>query len=105
MTKLLDKALVSVRRLPPVNPDEIARAMLSLLGRARVRLKISTRPTFWMCWKALRGRVAASLPRRPMLQPLSPVLIHEAALYPTCCSEYCEYRRSFLVRFRERRRE
>jgi hypothetical protein len=30
MTKLLDKALDTVRRLPPANQDEIARAMLSL---------------------------------------------------------------------------
>ena len=30
MTKLLDTALDTVRRLPPANQDEIARAMLSL---------------------------------------------------------------------------
>ncbi len=30
MTKLLDKALETVRRLPPANQDEIARAMLNL---------------------------------------------------------------------------
>jgi hypothetical protein len=30
MTKLLDKALDTVRRLPPAEQDEIARAMLSL---------------------------------------------------------------------------
>lgn len=30
MTKLLDKAFDAVRRLPPSNQDEIARAMLSL---------------------------------------------------------------------------
>jgi len=30
MTKLLDKALDTVRRLPPANQDEIARATLSL---------------------------------------------------------------------------
>jgi hypothetical protein len=32
MTKLLDKALEAVRRLPPGTQDEIARAMLSLAG-------------------------------------------------------------------------
>jgi hypothetical protein len=32
MTKLLEKALDAVRRLPPENQDEIARAMLSLAG-------------------------------------------------------------------------
>jgi hypothetical protein len=32
MTKLLEKALEAVRRLPPYNQDEIARAMLSLAG-------------------------------------------------------------------------
>ena len=32
MTKLLDKALEAVRRLPPDRQDEIARAMLSLAG-------------------------------------------------------------------------
>ncbi|HLH48141.1 MAG TPA: hypothetical protein VKV96_02265 [Roseiarcus sp.] len=30
MSKLLDKAFDAVRRLPPANQDEIARAMLSL---------------------------------------------------------------------------
>ncbi|MGK2872649.1 MAG: hypothetical protein ACSLFL_10390, partial [Alphaproteobacteria bacterium] len=30
MTKLLEKALAAVRRLPPGNQDEIARAMLHL---------------------------------------------------------------------------
>ncbi len=30
MTKLLDKALETVRQLPPANQDEIARAMLNL---------------------------------------------------------------------------
>jgi len=30
MTKLLEKALAAVRRLPPDSQDEIARAMLSL---------------------------------------------------------------------------
>ncbi len=32
MTKLLDLALETVRRLPPVDQDEIARAMLCLAG-------------------------------------------------------------------------
>jgi len=32
MTKLLDQALETVRRLPPDSQDEIARAMLSLAG-------------------------------------------------------------------------
>jgi hypothetical protein len=32
MTKLLEKALEIVRLLPPDNQDEIARAMLSLVG-------------------------------------------------------------------------
>jgi hypothetical protein len=32
MTKLLDKALEAVRRLPPGSQDEIARAMLTLSG-------------------------------------------------------------------------
>jgi len=32
MTKLLDKALETVRRLPPDSQDEIARAMLTLAG-------------------------------------------------------------------------
>jgi len=32
MTKLLEKALEAVRRLPPDSQDEIARAMLSLTG-------------------------------------------------------------------------
>jgi hypothetical protein len=32
MTKLLDKALEAVRRLPPSSQDEIAHAMLSLAG-------------------------------------------------------------------------
>ncbi len=32
MTKLLEKALDAVRRLPPDSQDEIARAMLSLVG-------------------------------------------------------------------------
>jgi hypothetical protein len=32
MTKLLEKALEAVRRLPPEGQDEIARAMLSLAG-------------------------------------------------------------------------
>jgi hypothetical protein len=32
MTKLLEKALEAVRRLPPDSQDEIARAMLSLAG-------------------------------------------------------------------------
>jgi hypothetical protein len=32
MTKLLDKALEAVRRLPPDTQDEIARAMLTLAG-------------------------------------------------------------------------
>ena len=32
MTKLLEKALEAVRRLPPANQDEIAHAMLSLSG-------------------------------------------------------------------------
>ena len=32
MTKLLEKALAAVRRLPPDSQDEIARAMLSLAG-------------------------------------------------------------------------
>jgi hypothetical protein len=32
MTKLLEKALEAVRRLPPESQDEIARAMLSLSG-------------------------------------------------------------------------
>jgi Ca2+-binding EF-hand superfamily protein len=32
MTKLLDKALEAVRRLPPSSQDEIARAMLNLAG-------------------------------------------------------------------------
>ncbi|CCD90017.1 conserved protein of unknown function [Bradyrhizobium sp. ORS 285] len=32
MTKLLDKALEAIRRLPPHDQDEIARAMLSLAG-------------------------------------------------------------------------
>jgi hypothetical protein len=34
MTKLLDKALEAVRRLPPGNQDEIAHAMLTLAGDA-----------------------------------------------------------------------
>ena len=33
MTKLLDKALETVRRLPADSQDEIARAMLTLAGR------------------------------------------------------------------------
>jgi predicted transcriptional regulator len=33
MTKLLDKALEAVRRLPPSSQDEIAHAMLALAGR------------------------------------------------------------------------
>jgi len=32
MTKLLEKALEAVRRLPPDGQDEIARAMLALTG-------------------------------------------------------------------------
>jgi len=32
MTKLLERALEAVRRLPPDGQDEIARAMLSLAG-------------------------------------------------------------------------
>jgi hypothetical protein len=32
MTKLLEKALEAVRRLPPGTQDEIARAMLALAG-------------------------------------------------------------------------
>jgi DNA-binding TFAR19-related protein (PDSD5 family) len=32
MTKLLERALEAVRRLPPDRQDEIARAMLSLAG-------------------------------------------------------------------------
>jgi hypothetical protein len=32
MTKLLERALEAVRRLPPDSQDEIARAMLSLAG-------------------------------------------------------------------------
>jgi hypothetical protein len=32
MTKLLEKALETVRRLPPDSQDEIARAMLALAG-------------------------------------------------------------------------
>jgi hypothetical protein len=32
MTKLLEKALEAVRRLPPSSQDEIARAMLNLAG-------------------------------------------------------------------------
>jgi hypothetical protein len=32
MTKLLDKALEAVRRLPPSSQDEIAQAMLTLAG-------------------------------------------------------------------------
>jgi len=32
MTKLLDKAVTAVRRLPPEMQDEIARAMLALAG-------------------------------------------------------------------------
>ena len=32
MTKLLEKALEAVRRLPPDSQDEIARAMLTLAG-------------------------------------------------------------------------
>jgi hypothetical protein len=32
MTKLLEKALEAVRRLPPASQDEIARAMLTLSG-------------------------------------------------------------------------
>jgi hypothetical protein len=32
MTKLLEKALATVRLLPPENQDEIARAMLALAG-------------------------------------------------------------------------
>jgi hypothetical protein len=32
MTKLLEKALEAVRRLPPSTQDEIARAMLALAG-------------------------------------------------------------------------
>jgi hypothetical protein len=32
MTKLLEKALETVRQLPPDSQDEIARAMLSLAG-------------------------------------------------------------------------
>ncbi len=32
MTKLLEKALEAVRRLPPGTQDEIARAMLTLAG-------------------------------------------------------------------------
>ena len=33
MTKLLEKALEAVRRLPPQDQDEIARAMLTLASR------------------------------------------------------------------------
>jgi hypothetical protein len=32
MTKLMEKALEAVRRLPPDSQDEIARAMLTLVG-------------------------------------------------------------------------
>jgi hypothetical protein len=32
MTKLLERALEATRRLPPTSQDEIARAMLSLIG-------------------------------------------------------------------------
>ena len=34
MTKLMEKALEAVRRLPPDSQDEIARAMLTLAGEA-----------------------------------------------------------------------
>jgi hypothetical protein len=35
MTKLLDKALEVVRRLPPRSQDEVAHAMLTLAGNER----------------------------------------------------------------------
>jgi DNA-binding TFAR19-related protein (PDSD5 family) len=40
MTKLLDKALETVRQLPPDSQDEIARAMLSLAGDEAMPEKI-----------------------------------------------------------------
>jgi hypothetical protein len=40
MTKLLEKALETVRRLPPDSQDEIAHAMLSLAGDQESREEI-----------------------------------------------------------------
>jgi hypothetical protein len=40
MTKLLDKALEAVRRLPPDSQDQIALAMLSLSGNEEAPEKI-----------------------------------------------------------------
>ncbi len=42
MTKLLDEAVIAVRRLPPEVQDQIARAMLALAGEEGVEVHVLT---------------------------------------------------------------
>ena len=62
MTKLLEKALEAVRRLPPDSQDEIALAMLALSGHEGEPERLIPR-IFPPCWKGLRKPSAANSQR------------------------------------------
>jgi hypothetical protein len=87
MTKLLEKALEAVRRLPPRSQDEIAQAMLTLAGDEGEPEAIDRRicPPYW---KALLRRNADSSPPMTRSKPRFAASINEAPIYAACGTRY-----------------
>jgi hypothetical protein len=83
MTKLLEKALEAVRRLPPDSQDEIAHAMLSLVGESEEPEEIDPEHLHHVL-EGLAQANAVSLPPIPRSKPSSAALIHEAAFHAAC---------------------
>ena len=77
MTKLLEKALDVVRRLPPDSQGEIALAMLTLSGMTE-RQRRSIPRIFPRCWKGLRKPSAANSQPMSRSKPCSVASSNEA---------------------------
>ena len=80
MSKLLDKALEAVRRLPREGQDAIAQAMLNLAGEDDPAEEID-RHICRMFWRGSRKLGVASLRAMPKSKPSFAISIDEAAVY------------------------
>jgi hypothetical protein len=82
MTKLLEKALETVRQLPPAEQDEIARTMLSLAGDEEPEdIDPAHLPAILEGWRRYAG--VNSQPR-PKSNLHSAASIHEASVLAPC---------------------
>ena len=92
MTKLLERALEAVRRLPADTQDEIARAMLTIGGDEGEREPIDPAhlPDFWRV-----SRKPTAVGSQPTLKSRPPFAasIDEAPVYAARPGEYLRHRR------------